>query len=54
MGDDAGESIRILVEEGPLFDAAGITHPLTRGDLDEMIEGAGYRPALRDNGYNIL
>ncbi len=32
----------------------GAGHPLTRRDLDEMIRGAGFTPAQRDNGYNVL
>ncbi len=43
-----------LMMEESVVSAAGITHPLTRGDLDEMIEGAGFRPALRNNGYEIV
>ncbi len=43
-----------LMMEESVVSAAGITHPLTRADLDEMCQGAGYRPALRDNGYNIV
>jgi len=43
-----------LMMEESVVSAAGTTHPLTRGDLDEMIEGAGFRPALRDNGYQIV
>jgi cyclic dehypoxanthinyl futalosine synthase len=43
-----------LMMEESVVSAAGVTHPLTRQDLDEMIEGAGFRPALRDNGYNVL
>ena len=42
-----------MMEES-VVSAAGITHPLTRRDLDEMIRGAGFRPAQRDNGYNLL
>ena len=34
--------------------AAGTTHPLTQGDLEEMIRGAGFEPGRRDNGYNVL
>lgn len=43
-----------LMMEESVVSAAGTTHPLTRGDLDEMIAGAGFRPALRDNGYRIV
>ena len=43
-----------LMMEESVVSAAGTTHPLTRGDLDEMIVGAGFRPALRDNRYNVL
>jgi cyclic dehypoxanthinyl futalosine synthase len=43
-----------LMMEESVVSAAGTTHPLTRRDLDEMIEGAGFRPALRDNGYRIV
>ena len=42
-----------MMEES-VVSAAGTTHPLTRGDLDEMIAGAGFRPAQRDNGYHVL
>ena len=42
-----------MMEES-VVSAAGTTHPLTRADLDEMIAGAGFRPAQRDNGYNIV
>lgn len=43
-----------LMMEESVVSAAGVSHPLTRADLDEMILGAGFQPALRDNGYNIL
>ena len=43
-----------LMMEESVVSAAGITHPLTRTDLDEMIVGAGFKPALRDNGYHVL
>ncbi len=42
-----------MMEES-VVSAAGVSHPLTRRDLDEMILGAGFKPALRDNGYNLL
>ncbi len=42
-----------MMEES-VVSAAGTTHPLTRADLDEMIRGAGFKPARRDNGYNVL
>ena len=42
-----------LMMEESVVSAAGVSHPLTREDLDEMIVGAGFKPALRDNGYNI-
>ena len=42
-----------MMEES-VVSAAGTTHPLTRTDLHEMIRGAGFRPARRDNGYNVL
>lgn len=42
-----------MMEES-VVSAAGVTHPLTQGDLDEMIRGAGFVPARRDNGYNVL
>jgi cyclic dehypoxanthinyl futalosine synthase len=42
-----------MMEES-VVSAAGTTHPLTRRDLDEMIEGAGFRPAQRDNGYRLI
>ena len=43
-----------LMMEESVVSAAGVSHPLTRRDLDEMITGAGFEPALRDNGYRIL
>jgi len=43
-----------LMMEESVVSAAGVSHPLTRGDLDDMIIGAGFKPALRDNGYNHL
>jgi cyclic dehypoxanthinyl futalosine synthase len=42
-----------MMEES-VVSAAGTTFTLTRRDLDEMITGAGFRPARRDNGYRIL
>ncbi len=42
-----------MMEES-VVSAAGVSHPLTRKDIEEMIAGAGFQPALRDNGYNIL
>jgi len=42
-----------MMEES-VVSAAGTIHPLTRDDLNEMIVGAGYKPAQRDNGYNVL
>lgn len=43
-----------LMMEESVVSEAGVSHPLSRADLDEMIVGAGYKPALRDNAYNIL
>ena len=43
-----------LMMEESVVSAAGVSHPLTRADLDEMIVGAGFSPALRDNGYRIV
>lgn len=43
-----------LMMEESVVSAAGVSHPLTRKDLDDMIIGAGFEPALRDNGYNLL
>ncbi len=43
-----------LMMEESVVSAAGVSHPLTRTDLEEMIVGAGFVPALRDNGYKIL
>ncbi|MCB1184555.1 dehypoxanthine futalosine cyclase [bacterium] len=43
-----------LMMEESVVSAAGVSHPLTRTDLDEMIRGAGFEPALRDNGYNVV
>jgi cyclic dehypoxanthinyl futalosine synthase len=42
-----------MMEES-VVSAAGVSHPLTSRDLDEMILGAGFKPALRDNGYNLI
>ena len=42
-----------MMEES-VVSAAGTVHALTRRDLDEMITGAGFEPALRDNGYRVL
>jgi len=42
-----------LMMEESVVSAAGVSHPLTRKDLDEMIVGAGFTPALRDNGYSF-
>jgi cyclic dehypoxanthinyl futalosine synthase len=42
-----------MMEES-VVSAAGVSHPLTSADLEEMIRGANFQPALRDNGYNIL
>jgi len=41
-----------MMEES-VVSAAGVSHTLTRLDLEEMITGAGFQPVLRDNGYNI-
>ncbi len=43
-----------LMMEESVVSAAGVSHPLDRQDLDEMIVGAGFKPALRDNAYNRL
>jgi len=43
-----------LMMEESVVSAAGVSHPLTRDDLDAMITGAGFIPALRDNGYNLI
>ncbi len=43
-----------LMMEESVVSAAGVNHPLTRSDLEEMITGAGFTSALRDNGYNLL
>jgi cyclic dehypoxanthinyl futalosine synthase len=43
----------LMVGEG-MVSAAGASHSLTRADLDEMITGAGFKPALRDNLYNLV
>jgi len=43
-----------LMMEESVVSAAGVSHPLTRADLEEMIIGAGFKPALRDNGYNLV
>jgi cyclic dehypoxanthinyl futalosine synthase len=42
-----------MMEES-VVSATGTSHPLTQHDLDEMIEGAGFKPARRDNGYRVL
>ncbi len=41
-----------MMEES-VVSAAGVSHTLTRKDLEEMITGAGFQSVLRDNGYNI-
>ena len=41
-----------MMEES-VVSAAGVRHELTQNDLNEMIIGAGFKPALRDNGYNL-
>ncbi|MDX2473235.1 MAG: cyclic dehypoxanthinyl futalosine synthase [Candidatus Krumholzibacteria bacterium] len=43
-----------LMMEESVVSAAGVSHPLTTQDLDEMVVGAGFKPALRDNAYNRL
>ena len=43
-----------LMMEESVVSKAGVSHPLTRTDLDEMIVGAGFTPTLRDNGYNFI
>jgi len=43
-----------LMMEESVVSAAGVSHPLTRADLDEMIVGAGFEPTLRDNGYHFI
>jgi cyclic dehypoxanthinyl futalosine synthase len=43
-----------LMMEESVVSEAGTVHPLTRGDLDEMVLGAGFQPALRDNQYAII
>ena len=43
-----------LMMEESVVSAAGTVHALTRGDLDEMIVGAGFQPVLRDNQYRFL
>ncbi len=42
-----------MMEES-VVSAAGVSHSLTRLDIEEMISGAGFNSALRDNGYNIV
>jgi len=42
-----------MMEES-VVSAAGTVHALTQKDLDEMIQGAGFRSVQRDNGYNYL
>ena len=42
-----------MMEES-VVSAAGVSHALTRVDIEEMITGAGFQSALRDNGYNIV
>ena len=43
-----------LMMEESVVSAAGVVHALARKDLDEMIVGAGFVPAVRDNRYRIL
>ncbi len=42
-----------MMEES-VVSAAGTIHCLTQDDLNAMARGAGFRPAVRDNGYRIL
>ena len=53
LGYGANDLGSTMMEES-VVSAAGTTHALTQGDLNEMIRGAGYTPAQRDNGYNVL
>jgi cyclic dehypoxanthinyl futalosine synthase len=41
-----------MMEES-VVSAAGTTFQLTQDDLNAMARGAGFRPAVRDNGYHI-
>ncbi len=43
-----------LMMEESVVSAAGVSNLLTRGDLEEMIVGAGFTPAIRDNGYHVV
>ncbi len=43
-----------LMMEESVVAKAGVSHLLTCNDLDEMVVGAGFKPALRDNGYHRL
>jgi cyclic dehypoxanthinyl futalosine synthase len=43
----------LMMEESVVAEA-GVSNPLTRADLEEMIVGAGFKPMLRDNGYKHL
>ena len=42
-----------MMEEN-VVSAAGVRFRLTREEMDELIRSAGFRPAQRDNYYNIL
>ncbi len=42
-----------MMEES-VVSAAGTIHYLSQDDLNAMARGAGFRPAVRDNGYNVL
>lgn len=42
-----------MMEES-VVSAAGTTHCLEEEDLRQMARGAGFRPAVRDNGYHLL
>ena len=42
-----------MMEES-VVSKAGTVHFLSQDDLNAMARGAGFRPAVRDNGYNLL
>lgn len=42
-----------MMEES-VVSAAGTVHCLSQDDLNEMARGAGFVPAVRDNGYRVL
>ena len=48
--DDFGST---MMEENVVAEA-GVHFRLTREQMDELIREAGFKPAVRDNYYNVL